>query len=47
MLLVAVAIEFRARVPRDWLHWSGVFAGATLPLVDAANRAWELLSTKW
>lgn len=47
MLLVALTIEFRARVPRDWLHWSGVLAGAALPIVDGANRAWELIRTKW
>jgi hypothetical protein len=46
MLLIAVVIEFRLRIPRDWLHWSGVFAGAALPLVDAANRTWDLL-TNW
>jgi hypothetical protein len=47
MLVVAVAIEFRTRVPRDWLHWSGVAAGAALPIVDGLNRALELLRTTW
>jgi hypothetical protein len=47
MLLLAVVLELRARVPRDWLHWSGVFAGAALPLVDGVNRTYELLRARW
>lgn len=47
MLLFAVVIEFRARIPRDWLHWSGVFAGTVLLVVDGANRTWELVERYW